>query len=149
MKKILWCAALLGCVFVGCSKEEQAPLPPLGKVALPETVSGFYAGTLPCSNCKARMVQVTLADDSTATVIQTLVTETTKVDTLQGTFSVAAENVTVVLGEGGEKWNLRRDASGNMALLTGAGTVYEDEDGLKAELIRIHKVIKLKKPEDK
>lgn len=135
----------MGCVLLGCSKEEQAPLPPLEKIKLPETVAGMYKGTFPCSGCKNRVLSVNLAEDSSLTVIQTLVGESMKVDTLRGKYSVSAETVFVELSQG-EKWNLKRDVVGNLALLNGAGSVYEDENGLKAMLIRVHNASsKLKK----
>jgi hypothetical protein len=37
-------------------------------------------------------------------------------------------------------WNFKRAKFGNLHYMTAAGTVYEDKDGMKAEMIRIFKV---------
>ena len=81
MKKILTIAAV-GCVLlVGCSKEEPAPLPALKPVELPKNTAGLYSGRLPCDECKMRMIRMELAEDSSATLVQTVVTDTMKTDT--------------------------------------------------------------------
>ena len=83
MKKIFLIAVSCCVFFVGCSKEEPKPLPPLEKVALPESVIGMYSGKLPCDNCKARMVRLVLAEDSSVSAVQTVVTDSMKTDTLK------------------------------------------------------------------
>lgn len=138
MKKLFLIAVSCCVFFVGCSKEEPAELPALKPVELPKNTEGFYSGRLPCEECKARMVRLELAEDSSAVLVQTIVTDSMKVDTLKGTYSVEGGIVSIALSEGtGMKF--LRDSLGNMALLTGAGTVYEDADGVKAELVRILK----------
>lgn len=131
--------AAIGCVlFVGCSKEEApAPLPALKPVELPKNTAGFYSGRLPCDDCKMRMVRAELLEDSSVTFVQTVVTDTMKTDTLKGTYSVNGEILSMSLSEASMNLKFKRDSLGNMALLTGAGTVYEDADGMTAELIRI------------
>ena len=129
MKKLFLIAVSCCVFFVGCSKEEPAELPALKPVELPKNTEGFYSG---------RMVRLGLAEDSSAVLVQTVVTDSMKVDTLKGTYSVEGGIVSIALSEGtGMKF--LRDSLGNMALLTGAGTVYEDADGVKAELVRILK----------
>ena len=138
MKNLLMMAAI-GCVlFVGCSKEEApAPLPALKPVELPKNTAGFYSGRLPCDDCKMRMVRAELLEDSSVTFVQTVVTDTMKTDTLKGTCSVNGVILSISLSEVSMNLKFKRDSLGNMALLTGAGTVYEDADGMTAELIRI------------
>ena len=142
MKKIFLIAVSCCVFFVGCSKEEPKPLPPLEKVALPESVIGMYSGKLPCDNCKARMVRLVLAEDSSVSAVQTVVTDSMKTDTLKGTFSVNGDVLSLSLSEGAVNMKFKRDSLGNMALLTGAGTVYEDADGMKMDLVRILNVSK-------
>lgn len=142
MKKIFLIAVSCCVFFVGCSKEEPKPLPPLEKVALPESVIGMYSGKLPCDNCKARMVRLVLAEDSSVTAVQTVVTDSMKTDTLRGSFSMNGDVLTLSLSEGSVNMKFKRDSLGNMALLTGAGTVYEDADGMKMDLVRILNVSK-------
>ncbi|WP_290743466.1 copper resistance protein NlpE N-terminal domain-containing protein [Fibrobacter sp. UBA4309] len=144
MKKIFLIAVSCCVFFVGCSKEESKPLPPLEKVALPESVIGMYSGKLPCDNCKARMVRLVLAEDSSVTAVQTVVTDSMKTDTLRGSFSMNGDVLTLSLSEGSVNMKFKRDSLGNMALLTGAGTVYEDADGMKFDMIRI--LVPMKKP---
>jgi len=144
MKKILTIAAV-GCVLlVGCSKEEPAPLPALKPVELPKNTAGLYSGRLPCDECKMRMIRMELAEDSSATLVQTVVTDTMKTDTLKGTYAVNGEDLSVSIPDASMHLKFKRDTLGNMALMTGAGTVYEDADGMKFELIRI--LVPTKKP---
>ena len=138
MKKLLMMAAV-GCVlFVGCSKEEApAPLPALKPVELPKNTAGFYSGRLPCDDCKMRMARMELAEDSSATVVQTIVTDSMNTDTLKGTYAVNGEELSLSIPDAAMNLKFRRDSLGNMALLTGAGTIYEDADGTRFEMIRI------------
>lgn len=136
MKRIVLATLCMGLFLAGCNKEEPAPLPDLPKVEIPEGVVGFYTGRLPCDNCKVRMVRMTLAEDSSVSVVQTVLTDSQKTDTLAGRFSVDSGKVAVVLSEG-THWNFQVERSGTLSLLTGAGTVYEDENGVRVDLIRI------------
>lgn len=141
MKKLFFTGLLAGLfslsLLAGCTEEEKpAPLPELPKVELPEGLVGLYVGRLPCDNCKARLVRLELAEDSTVTAVETVHTNTAKVDTLKGKFSAAEGKVSVVL-DNGAKWNFQVGNSGALSLLTGAGTVYKDENDMPADLIRI------------
>ena len=131
---------LLGCAlcvpFAACSKEEPAPLPDLPKVEIPEGLPGLYSGRLPCENCKARGVRMELAEDSTLLFIQTIITDTAKVDSLKGKYSFSDGKVAVVLDDG-LHLNFAVEKYGALSMLTGAGTVYLDENGMKADLIKI------------
>jgi hypothetical protein len=144
MKKIFLIAVSYCVFFVGCSKEEPKPLPPLEKVALPESVIGMYSGKLPCDNCKARMVRLVLAEDSSVSAVQTVVTDSMKTDTLKGTFSVNGDVLSLSIPDVEMNLKFKRDSLGNMALMTGAGTIYEDADGMKFDMIRI--LVPMKKP---
>lgn len=137
MKRFCIIAVLASVFFVGCSKEEPAPLPALKPIELPSGVVGQYSGRLPCDSCKARMIRMTLAEDSSVVAVETVVNDSMVVDTLKGVFSFAEDKVTISLSEGQLKWAFNRDATGNMVFLTGAGTVYQDDDGMEAKLIRI------------
>jgi hypothetical protein len=140
MKKLFFTGLLAGLfslsMLAGCENEKPAPLPDLPKVELPKGLAGLYSGRLPCDNCKVRMVRMELAEDSTVSVIETVLTDTTKTDTLQGKYTQNANVISVELGNG-VKWNFAPGNSGALSLLTGAGTVYKDENGLPADLIRI------------
>ena len=138
MKKIFVLLAIL--VLVGCSKQEEKPLPPLKKIELPEGLVGLYSGRLPCDNCKVRMVKMNLGEDSSALVYETIVLADTVMhtDTLTGTFSADSNKVVVNLSKNNAKWSFNRGSFGNLEYLTSAGTVYEDQDGMKADLVRIY-----------
>ena len=141
VKGLVFCFALA--LVVGCSKEEPAPLPDLPKIEVPEGLIGLYSGRLPCDNCKARMVRMVLAEDSTVSFVQTFVTDTMKTDSLRGKFTVDSGKVSIEV-ENGIHLKFLVEKSGALYMLTGAGTVYEDEDGMKADLIRIYNVPKVK-----
>ena len=146
LTKGLFLGFALSVCFVACSKEEPAPLPDLPKVEIPEALPGLYSGRLPCENCKARGVRMELAEDSTLLFVQTLVTDTAKVDTLKGKYSFNDGKVAVVLDDG-QHLNFVVDKYGALSMLTGAGTVYLDENGMKADLIRILNAPKKKEGE--
>jgi hypothetical protein len=59
-------------------------------------------------------------------------------DTLSGRYSLEGDKLSMELSEGGVHYKFQRDSYGSLALLTGAGTVYRDQDDMKAELIRIY-----------
>ena len=144
MKRIVIATLCMGLYLVGCNKEEPAPLPALKPVELPKNTAGLYSGRLPCDECKMRMIRMELAEDSSATLVQTVVTDTMKTDTLKGTYAVSGEDLSVSIPDASMHLKFKRDTLGNMALMTGAGTVYEDADGMKFELIRI--LVPTKKP---
>ena len=127
-----------------CSKEENTPLPDLPKIAHPEGFVGQYSGRLPCESCKARMMRISLNGDSSVVAIETLVSDSAKTDTVSGRFSVDSARVSVFL-DNGEKFNFTGGSSGELYLLTGAGTVYEDENGVKAGFVKILKAPKVTK----
>ena len=131
-------------VLFGCSKEESAPapLPPLKKIEVPEGVVGFYSGRLPCDSCMANMVKVQLKEDSSVVFIRSIARGSTPdsidTDTLSGRFAMAGDKMSMELSEGTVRYHFQQGSYGSFALLTGAGTVYKDQDGFKAELIRIY-----------
>lgn len=130
-------AALL--VFA-CSEEKREPLPDLPAIELPKDVPALYSGRLPCDDCKLKQVKMTLKDDMSAVAVQTIIKESVEVDTLSGTYVVTDSTIKVSLSENNVHWNFKRIASGNLSYLTSAGTVYEDENGMTADFIRIVKV---------
>ena len=142
MKISSWILLLGLFVLLGCSKEEQAPLPPLKKIEVPEGVVGFYSGRLPCDNCKGKVVKAELKEDSSVVFIQNIVRGSTpdsvETDTLSGRFTFDGERLSMELSEGKVRYRFQQGSYGSLALLTGAGTVYKDQDGFKAELIRIY-----------
>ena len=142
MKISSWILLLGLFVLLGCSKEEQAPLPPLKKIEVPEGVVGFYSGRLPCDNCKGKVVKAELKEDSSVVFIQNIVRGSTpdsvETDTLSGRFTFDGEKLSMELSEGKVRYRFQQGSYGSLALLTGAGTVYKDQDGFKAELIRIY-----------
>lgn len=142
MKISSWILLLGLFVLLGCSKEEQAPLPPLKKIEVPDGVVGFYSGRLPCDNCKGNVVKAELKEDSSVVFIQNIVRGSTpdsvETDTLSGHFTFDGEKLSMELSEGKVRYRFQQGSYGSLALLTGAGTVYKDQDGFKAELIRIY-----------
>lgn len=142
MKFSSWILLLGLFVLLGCSKEEQAPLPPLKKIEVPEGVVGFYSGRLPCDNCKGNVVKAELKEDSSVVFIQNIVRGSTpdsvETDTLSGRFIFDGDKLSMELSEGKVRYRFQQGSYGSLALLTGAGTVYKDQDGFKAELIRIY-----------
>ena len=142
MKISSWILLLGLFVLLGCSKEEQAPLPPLKKIEVPEGVVGFYSGRLPCDNCKGNVVKAELKEDSSVVFIQNIVRGSTpdsvETDTLSGRFTFDGDKLSIELSEGKVRYRFQQGSYGSLALLTGAGTVYKDQDGFKAELIRIY-----------
>lgn len=148
MKRIVLATLCMGLFLAGCNKEEPAPLLDLPKVEIPEGLVGLYSGRLPCENCKARVVRMELAEDSTVLFVQTLVADTMKTDSLKGRFSVSSGKVSIEL-DGAPRLIFLVEGSGALSMLTGAGTVYEDENGMKADLIRIYSVPKGKEEEGK
>lgn len=142
MKISSWILLLGLFVLLGCSKEEQAPLPPLKKIEVPDGVVGFYSGRLPCDNCKGKVVKAELKEDSSVVFIQNIVRGSTpdsvETDTLSGRFTFDGEKLSMELSEGKVRYRFQQGSYGSLALLTGAGTVYKDQDGFKAELIRIY-----------
>ena len=151
MKYIGWISLLMFLFFLGCSKEEPAPLPPLKKIEVPEGVVGLYSGRLPCDNCKASVVKVQLKEDSSVVFVQNIVRGSTPdsidTDTLFGRFTLTGDKMLIDLSEGKVRYNFQKEPYGSFALLTGAGTVYRDQDDMKAELIRIY-VNPLRTPAD-
>lgn len=138
MKRIVLATLCMGLFLAGCEKEAEKPaaLPELPKVEIPEGVVGFYAGRLPCDNCKMKMVRMELLADSSVSVVQSIMTDSVKTDTLAGKFAMDSGKVAVTLSEG-THWKFQVEKSGALSLLTGAGTVYQDENGMKVDLIRI------------
>lgn len=142
MKISSWILLLGLFVLLGCSKEEQAPLPPLKKIEVPDGVVGFYSGRLPCDNCKGNVVKAELKEDSSVVFISNIVRGSTpdsvETDTLSGRFTFDGDKLSMELSEGKVRYRFQQGSYGSLALLTGAGTVYKDQDGFKAELIRIY-----------
>lgn len=142
MKISSWILLLGLFVLLGCSKEEQAPLPPLKKIEVPDGVVGFYSGRLPCDNCKGNVVKAELKEDSSVVFISNIVKGSTpdsvETDTLSGRFTFDGDKLSMELSEGKVRYRFQQGSYGSLALLTGAGTVYKDQDGFKAELIRIY-----------
>ncbi|MCQ2104754.1 MAG: copper resistance protein NlpE N-terminal domain-containing protein [Fibrobacter sp.] len=126
-------------LFVACSEEKSEPLPDLAPIELPKDVPGLYSGRMPCDDCKARMVRVTLNEDMSASIVQTKIADTLQVDSLAGIYVVTDSTVKITLSDSTTHWNFKRIASGNLSFLTSAGTVYEDESGMPMDLIRIFK----------
>ena len=135
------CAVAL---FVGCSEEKSEPLPDLPPVELPKEVTGLYSGRIPCDDCTAKMVRVTLDKDLSASVVQTVVRDSMEVDTLTGTYTVTDSAVSITLSNG-THWNYKRVKFGNLRYMTSAGVAYEDKDGLHADLIKIFKPVSVKR----
>ena len=127
-------------VLASCEEEKSEPLPDLPPIEIPKEVPGLYFGRLPCDDCTSRMVRMTLGEDSSVEAIQLILRDTMETDSLKGTYSVSDSSIKVTLEGDKGHWNFKRAKFGNLHYMTAAGTVYEDKDGLKAEMIRIFKV---------
>ena len=126
---------------MACEEEEKsAPLPDLPPIEIPKDVPGLYSGSLPCDDCTSRMVRMTLGEDSSVEAIQLVLKDTMETDSLKGTYSITDSTIKVTLEGDKGHWNFKRAKFGNLQYMTAAGTVYEDKDGMKSELIRIFKV---------
>lgn len=128
-------------VMASCEEDEKSdPLPNLPSIEIPKEVPGLYSGSLPCDDCTSRMVCMTLGEDSSVEAIQLILRDTMETDSLKGTYSASDSTILVTLEGGKGHWNFKRTKFGNLHYMTAAGTVYEDKDGMKAEMIRIFKV---------
>lgn len=128
----------IAALVAACSEEKSERLPDLPPVETPREVPGLYSGRLPCDDCTAKMARVTLAEDMTVSVVQTVVRDSMEVDTLAGTYAVTDSAVKITLANG-IHWNYKRVKYGNLRFMTSAGVPYEDKDGLHADLIKIYK----------
>lgn len=133
-------ALLTAALFVGCSEEKSEPLPDLAPVEIPKEISGLYSGRLPCDDCTSRMVRMTLSEGHSVEAVQLTLRDSMTTDTLKGTYAVTDSTIKVSLSDGKLHWNFLRSKYGNLSYMTAAGTVYEDKDGMRAELIHIFKV---------
>lgn len=128
-----------------CSAEEKKePIPDLPPIDLPKDVPGLYSGSMPCDDCTTKMIRMVMNADSTVDVVQTKIRASAQVDSLKGVYVVtdSAVKVTLPVTSGSADsvhWNYKRSKSGNLVYLNAAGSVYEDENGVNAELIRIFK----------
>jgi hypothetical protein len=125
---------------MACEEEKSEPLPDLPPIEIPKDVPGLYSGSLPCDDCTSRMVRMTLGEDSSVEAIQLVLKDTMETDSLKGTYSITDSTIKVTLAGDKGHWNFKRAKFGNLQYMTAAGTVYEDKDGMKSELIRIFKV---------
>lgn len=145
------CPMLAAISLSACSEEKAEPLPDLPPIELPKDVPGLYSGNLPCDDCTIRMIRMELKADSTAEVVQTKVRDAMQVDTLMGVYVVtdSALKVTLPMSQGSADsihWGYKRSKSGNLTYLNSTGSIYEDGDGNRFELIRIFKALTFKKP---
>ena len=128
-------------VLASCEEDEKSdPLPNLPPIEIPKDVPGLYSGSLPCDDCTSRMVRMTLGEGSTVEAIQLVLRDTMETDSLKGTYTFTDSTIKVTLEGDKGHWNFKRVKFGNLQYMTAAGTVYEDKDGMKAEMIRIFKV---------
>lgn len=128
-----------------CSEDKKESLPELAPIEIPKDIHGLYTGRMPCDDCQTKMIRATLKEDGSLEVVQTKVTESLTVDTLAGTYTVKDSVLSLSLSENSLHWNFKRTKLGNLQYMTGAGTVYEDKDGMPMELVRIFKAPALKK----
>lgn len=142
MKCVYVLAALLCGFFAGCSEEKREPLPDLPPVEIPADVYGYYSGRLPCDDCEQRAWNMDLFNDGTAQVVETVVKDSARVDTLRGTFTFADSIVNLNLSDNSAHWMFKRDRVGNLALMK-SGSIYRNADGMKAVLVRFYKKIKM------
>lgn len=129
---------------VACSEEKSEPLPDLAPIEIPKEVPGLYSGRMPCDDCTTKMVRMALGEDHSVEFVQTVLKDSLEVDTLKGSFMATDSSITVTLAKtdapkDSSRFVFVRSKMGNLSYVTSAGTVYEDENGMRAELIRIFK----------
>ncbi|MCQ2122579.1 MAG: copper resistance protein NlpE N-terminal domain-containing protein [Fibrobacter sp.] len=131
--------AMVSLFVSACSEEKKEPLPELPAIELPKELPGLYSGRMPCDDCSAKMIRMNLNEDMSVVVVQTKIQDSLTIDTLSGTYVVTDSTVNVSLSENSIHWNYKRGSMGTLSYLTSNGAVYEDENGLHADLIRIFK----------
>ncbi|MCQ2091096.1 MAG: copper resistance protein NlpE N-terminal domain-containing protein [Fibrobacter sp.] len=132
--------ALVAMFGSACSEEKkQEKLQDLPPVEFPKELPGLYSGRMPCDDCDTRMIRMNLNEDSTVVVAQTKIRDSVVTDTLRGTYLYADGIVKVSLSDNTIHWNYKRDGVGNLSYLTSSGSIYEDANGLRMDLIRIFK----------
>lgn len=122
-----------------CSEEKSEPLPDLPSIELPKELPGLYSGRMPCDDCTTKMIRMNLNEDMSVVVVQTKIQDTLVTDTLKGTYEVSDSIVKVSLSDNSIHWNYKKGSMGSLSYLTSNGSVYEDENGVRADLIRIFK----------
>lgn len=123
-----------------CSEEKKEPLPDLPTIELPKDLPGLYSGRMPCDDCTTKMVRMNLNEDMSVVVVQAKIMDSLITDTLTGTYEVTDSTVRVSLLNNTIRWNYKRGSMGMLSYMTSNGSVYLDENGLGADLIRIFKV---------
>ncbi len=141
MKYALVLAVMLCGLFLGCSEEKSEPLPDLPPVEIPADVFGYYSGRLPCDDCKQRVLEMDLRNDGSALVIESILKDSLRIDTIRGTFLYADSIVKMSLSDNSIHWMFKRDKVGNLAFMR-SGEVYRDAEGMKAVMVRFYKKIK-------
>ena len=143
-------AAVIVPFISACSEEKKEPLPDLPAIELPKELPGLYSGRMPCDDCTTKMIRMNLNEDMSVVVVQTKIQDSLTTDTLKGTYEVTDSTVKVSLSDNSIRWNYKRGSMGTLSYLTSNGTVYEDENGLHADLIKIFKTpVKKAKTEPK
>lgn len=137
--KIVTPVAMVALFATACSEEKTEPLPDLPPVELPKELPGLYSGRMPCDDCTTKMIRMNLNEDMSVVVVQTKIQDTLTTDTLKGTYEVTDSTVKVSLSDNSIHWNYKRGSMGSLSYLTSNGAVYEDENGMRADLIRIFK----------
>ena len=89
------------------------------------------------SNWPTRVAKIK-AQQAQITDAKTIFKFTPEILFSKGRFAMAGDKMTMELSEGKVRYHFQQGSYGSFALLTGAGTVYKDENGFKAELIRIY-----------
>ena len=130
---------------IACGEEKKSePLPDLPPIEIPKEVPALYSGKLPCDDCTSRMLRMTLGEDNSVEAVQVILRDTMTTDTLKGTYVVTDSTIKVSLSGDSQHWNFKRAKFGNLTYMTAAGTIYKDEDGMTADLIRIFKAKPIK-----
>ncbi|MCF0215022.1 MAG: hypothetical protein HUK21_00935 [Fibrobacteraceae bacterium] len=138
-KRILFMLLAFGALFlISCTKEdEQKTLPELPKVEKPALV-GNYTGKMPDEEWEKRMVRLSLLDSGKVVWMETLVKgETVKQDTLLGLYKVENDSILLLNLNENREFRFKITPIGSLYFMTGAGTVYKDENGLPAGFIHI------------
>ena len=104
LKKILFLLGL-ALLFTSCDgeKKNEQKLPPLKAIEIPKTISGLYAGELPCDDCKKKQVKVQLDSLGEALVEEFFIQDSITKVLSKATYVDSAETVTLLFKET-NKW---------------------------------------------
>ncbi|HOG69367.1 MAG TPA: copper resistance protein NlpE N-terminal domain-containing protein [Fibrobacteraceae bacterium] len=138
LKKILFLLGL-ALLFTSCDgeKKNEQKLPPLKAIEIPKTISGLYAGELPCDDCKKKQVKVQLDSLGEALVEEFFIQDSITKVLSKATYVDSAETVTLLFKETNKKWVFKKEGSLSLVYLDLSGKPYYMESGIAYQMLKI------------